>query len=94
MPADDERIPQAGDTVLVGSRSYVITAIDTLRGWWFEATALDKSTRLLGNEPLRWDEAVQAWRPEEDAVDTHSPPRHMRLRTRRTRESAEGGNRV
>ena len=91
-----ERTPCEGDTLIVDdSRRYAITRIDpAVVGWWFEARATDGSSRLMGNELLRWDEAANSWRPDDDVPDTHSPPRRARLRKRRVREGAEGGNRT
>jgi hypothetical protein len=94
MVGDDERTPREGETLILdGTRRFVISSIDTaLRGWWFEARAEDGSSRILSNTHLKWDTAVNAWRPEDDPPDQQSPARRQHVRSRRRREGVEGRN--
>lgn len=93
MRANRERMPTEGDSLITGAdRRFVITRAElVVRGWWFEARAVDGASRLLGNGRLRWDEAAQVWRLEGDDADTRSPPRRARLRTRPSRRGALEG---
>lgn len=70
---DGSRIPQSGDTLILGDgRAFRLAAAEQgPRGWWFRATSRDDSCTLQGNLELAWDGLARAWRP---AATNHGAP--------------------
>jgi hypothetical protein len=68
---DGIRIPQSGDTLILGDgRAFRLAAVEHgPRGWWFRATSRDDSCTLQGNLELVWDGLARGWRPAGTPTD-------------------------